>query len=492
MINNIGNIDQRLYNLAHTSKISFIFDKREVKSLIFSISKCMQQHKSCAKLNSYLFNLNKTMFFLILPVFKSCHGHITARLDHMPPVVLQPEFPRYVCPGLLTRIKVSGIKMILLIKRVICFVALIIFCMQMFYAFVKYVENPAMFAQETTDVLNLKAMPVVTICPAPKFDYDTAKKFGYAGKTSFFEGKPMGRNDPAWSGNSGMSYEEVKKILFAEMFGNTDSLLIKDFKRKLMDPQPKDYIALPQGICKALISYDIASKSGPLVIEATEGQIMVTVTDPARELFFKTDINSMSGNKIYLEVNQSNPIHHYYMATLRETHGREGQDGCMDYGDTHKFPSYSQCAEEELRSRWLPAYGCMPPWMSKAPEDRCNASVVYNPQHKALHDEAEAIYTDSLYGFDPVFSTCLPPCLKTSVTVKNYGLYDRPHWNFSRITISFHAEVKKAVMKSAYSFTDLIIEAGSSLGLWLGLSVIGLYDIFILGVEKMMHMVSDN
>ena len=382
--------------------------------------------------------------------------------------------------------------MILLMKQVISFMALIIFLVQMFFAFLKYDENPAMFAQETTDVLNIKSMPVVTICPASKFDYDTAKEFGYTGKTSFFEGKPKGTNDPAWSGISGLSYDEVKKILFAEMFGNTNSLLIKDFDKKLMDPQPKDYIALPQGICKALITYDIASKSGPLVIEATEGKITVTITDPARELYFKTYINSMSGNKIYLEVNQSNPIHHYYMATLRETHGREGQDGCMNYGDKNKFSSYSQCAEEELRSRWLPAYGCMPPWMSKTPEYRCNASVVNNPEHKALHDEAKAIYTDSLYGFDPVFTTCLPPCLKTYVTVKDYGLYDRPYWNFSRITISFHAEVKKATMKSAYSFTDLIIEAGSSLGLWLGLSVIGLYDIFILGVEKIMSMISDN
>ena len=376
-----------------------------------------------------------------------------------------------------------------LMKQVICLLALTTFCVQMFYAFVKYAENPTMFSQEATDVLNIQSMPIVTICPAPKFDYETARQLGYSGRTSFFQGYPKGKNASMWAGNSGKSFDELVKLLWAEMLNINNNIIIRDETKNPMDPQPLNYVGVPHGLCKTLTTYNISSKSGPLVIDIKEGQITVFVTDPAKELYFRTDINSMSGNKIYLEVNKSHSIHQYYMVALQETHHREGQDGCMNYGESMKFPSYRQCVEEELRSRWLPAYGCMPPWMSKATQYRCNASVVYSSDHKALHDEAKAIYFESLYGFDPVFSSCLSPCLQTSVRVKNYGLYDRPHWNFSRITISFHAEVKKVMMKSAYSFEDLLIEAGSSLGLWLGLSVIGLYDIFILAVEKMMHMI---
>ena len=31
----------------------------------------------------------------------------------------------------------------------------------------------------------------------------------------------------------------------------------------------------------------------------------------------------------------------------------------------------------------------------------------------------------------------------------------------------------------AYGFDDLLVEIGSSLGLWLGLSVVGIFDVFI-------------
>ena len=31
----------------------------------------------------------------------------------------------------------------------------------------------------------------------------------------------------------------------------------------------------------------------------------------------------------------------------------------------------------------------------------------------------------------------------------------------------------------AYGFDDLLVEIGSSLGLWLGLSVVGMFDVFV-------------
>ena len=61
----------------------------------------------------------------------------------------------------------------------------------------------------------------------------------------------------------------------------------------------------------------------------------------------------------------------------------------------------------------------------------------------------------------------------------------RPGWNYSRITLSFNPHVERSLLKSSYTEVDLLIEAGSSLGLWLGLSIIGLYDLFIMTVWKL-------
>ena len=37
--------------------------------------------------------------------------------------------------------------------------------------------------------------------------------------------------------------------------------------------------------------------------------------------------------------------------------------------------------------------------------------------------------------------------------------------------------VKQVLIESAYGLDDLVVEVGSSLGLWLGLSALGLFDI---------------
>ena len=72
---------------------------------------------------------------------------------------------------------------------------------------------------------------------------------------------------------------------------------------------------------------------------------------------------------------------------------------------------------------------------------------------------------------------CLPPCLVlsfhasraptvTSSKVKNQSAIDL----YFQETI----EIKKIVL--AYDATSLLVEVGSCLGLWLGLSVVGLFD----------------
>ena len=81
------------------------------------------------------------------------------------------------------------------------------------------------------------------------------------------------------------------------------------------------------------------------------------------------------------------------------------------------------------------------------------------------------------------------PCLQTRITARYYGHYLRPMWNKSRVTISFRERVPQRFVKSAYNEADLLIEAGSSLGLWLGLSVIGLYDLLIMGLRKVKMMI---
>ena len=48
----------------------------------------------------------------------------------------------------------------------------------------------------------------------------------------------------------------------------------------------------------------------------------------------------------------------------------------------------------------------------------------------------------------------------------------------------YKSRVTKTTIRSAYGMADLLVEVGSCLGLWLGVSVIGLYDVTTLGVPR--------
>ena len=49
----------------------------------------------------------------------------------------------------------------------------------------------------------------------------------------------------------------------------------------------------------------------------------------------------------------------------------------------------------------------------------------------------------------------------------------------------YKSRVTKTTIRSAYGMADLLVEVGSCLGLWLGVSVIGLYDVTTLGVPRL-------
>ena len=50
-------------------------------------------------------------------------------------------------------------------------------------------------------------------------------------------------------------------------------------------------------------------------------------------------------------------------------------------------------------------------------------------------------------------------------------------YTFNIIAVAYQVKVERIVL--AYGFTDLLVEIGSCLGLWLGLSVVGIFDLVL-------------
>ena len=51
--------------------------------------------------------------------------------------------------------------------------------------------------------------------------------------------------------------------------------------------------------------------------------------------------------------------------------------------------------------------------------------------------------------------------------------------------MSYQTRVRRSTIQPAYGLADLLVEVGSCLGLWLGVSIIGLYDLTALGMPRL-------
>ena len=58
------------------------------------------------------------------------------------------------------------------------------------------------------------------------------------------------------------------------------------------------------------------------------------------------------------------------------------------------------------------------------------------------------------------------------------------------IYIYFNDNVKIETVLLAYGMNSLLVEIGSSLGLWLGLSVVGLFDVLLAIIQKIRQVVN--
>ena len=79
-------------------------------------------------------------------------------------------------------------------------------------------------------------------------------------------------------------------------------------------------------------------------------------------------------------------------------------------------------------------------------------------------------------------ASCLPPCtiLEAIPKQEHKHSYKVPY-----VYIFFNDKVKVQTTVLAYGIDSLLVEVGSSLGLWLGLSVCGIFDLLTSIFEKL-------
>ena len=94
-------------------------------------------------------------------------------------------------------------------------------------------------------------------------------------------------------------------------------------------------------------------------------------------------------------------------------------------------------------------------------------------------------------GFQYESTSCPMPCTIISVNARYQQTTTKENSTKNSVFLYFENRVQVETVVIAYDFVSLLVEIGSSLGLWLGLSVIGIFDVAVVVVNKINTFISN-
>ena len=107
---------------------------------------------------------------------------------------------------------------------------------------------------------------------------------------------------------------------------------------------------------------------------------LVFISDPDVTNHFQA-FDFTNGDKIMLTTPTVGGKYIEYRIKLKETEKMTNDGTCLHY-PYHGYANYGDCVDAEMRSKILPARGCMVPWMMA--EDQCLGPIPRLSQHEDL------------------------------------------------------------------------------------------------------------
>ena len=361
------------------------------------------------------------------------------------------------------------------LKIVIQALASVFLVMQMRLAVQKYLEKPTMSSPGTKPLSSLTKPLLVAVCRSNQLNYSRSNSLGYNTGTDFFSGQTNNGTVLSWTGNhENMTFDETINYMYKPELDNFEFLATKgNISHRLV---------FPHGLCKVYEGEPIRYFEIKFRSLEKHSEYFVIVTDPAAANLFQMPSSLMTGDKTTIKVSSAKKYIDYSIQ-LEESTIDLDDGSCVQYPN-QKHASYSDCVDDELRGKILPILGCMVPWMTR--KDHCSDRFQQLPKHEALIDWLYNVGLSSWGGIQYHADFCPFPCTLLSAHSTFQQSIENIQVNSLCLHFKDHIEVEEIVL--AYDSTSLLVEIGSCLGLWLGLSVVGVYDITVLAVYRIKNL----
>ena len=369
-------------------------------------------------------------------------------------------------------------ELVVIFKRFYRSVAFIIFLSTLYCSFNRYINVTPIQSTETNLLRNVQ-LPSILICTKNQFDFQTAKEEGYPTFNLFYNGIIGNGTDDyeiSWAGLNNRTYQDLINVLFKN---NNKDLEFEDHINVT------DLFILPQGHCKRLrFNFTGHGKIDPVKItikNESTASFEVFITDMSKQMWFKIDETSFTGDIIDFDIAQDVKKHKFYEVKINEYNSYPSH--CKEYENIY---DYAICIASTDASNIIPVLGCLPPWMTFMEHLQCKTPKRVNQkQYEALEFFKNMDYV--LAGLDYTSTACTNPCRAVTIDSRLYRIFKPTKEN--RIYIYFNAMVEVTHDLPSFIESDLLVDIGSNLGLWIGLSVLDLLDFVTAGLGSISKVI---
>ena len=306
-------------------------------------------------------------------------------------------------------------------------------------------------------------MPLITVCLTNKTNFKRLSELGYKDLHDFYRGKNSNSNEKrTWGNHVNMTFDQILEEVYNV---NVKIKLWEDSKIS------SKIVFLPGfGFCKEYTDFD-HTKELMFTFKPTDKltRMRIFITNKDYRSYFSPAFASHTGSIINVGLTE----HHYINIQVRiissEPHTQDVS--------VAKSKKYENCVDEAIQFEFEKKVGCNPPWLSK--NNHCNGTYKNNFLENVTDFSRE--YVEKLISLEN--TKIEEDCMGTVTTLFQVetrkfpsNMFTKKSYGKALIKFNQKVEVTDAVFN--YSLFQYIIDVGSSLGLWLGLSMLGIYDFF--------------
>ena len=301
------------------------------------------------------------------------------------------------------------------------------------------------------------------------------------GNKSLNSSNSMNLSNPArtmigWGGTQNLSFENMTKLLINESRTNI-SASIQGNTGKFIDLSFNKRILIPYGYCYILEDFSTKNFNfkDRVVMEIGQGDFDIFVTDTYQETLYSYPWHTFSIDQNLVKETRS--YSYVYEVNIKRSilSEHDSKTNCMIYGEADsKYSSFSNCMEEEQYIDFLDILGCVNPFLTTNESRSCKTT--FNQTYmKAYTDYTSSYLTLNIaYKQSITIPECPLPCTRQEISLRRVQKISSPT---SAIGLFFRNDIMVSEAYQSFTFISLLVEIGSSVGFYLGLSCLSILDL---------------